>query len=121
MEAALPCLPPCAAAPSSAHGTERDVLGLAWNVAGVSFPVAYDFLASEDVNKDKIQDILFLYKNTNSSRGNSSLSCADEGTFYFYPKASAPCRRRRGPLACSGFGGGSWRKSWTCPHRPLPV
>uniref|UniRef100_A0AC11D537 Family with sequence similarity 234 member A n=1 Tax=Ovis aries TaxID=9940 RepID=A0AC11D537_SHEEP len=41
--------------------------------------VAYDFLASEDVNKDKIQDILFLYKNTNSSRGNSSLSCADEG------------------------------------------
>ncbi|OWK11068.1 FAM234A [Cervus elaphus hippelaphus] len=53
----------------------------AWpgNVAGVSFPVAYDFLATEDVNKDKIQDILFLYKNTNSSRGNSSLSCADEG------------------------------------------
>ncbi|XP_068823883.1 protein FAM234A isoform X2 [Capricornis sumatraensis] len=41
--------------------------------------VAYDFLAAEDVNKDKIQDILFLYKNTNSSRGNSSLSCADEG------------------------------------------
>ncbi|XP_043311911.1 protein FAM234A [Cervus canadensis] len=41
--------------------------------------VAYDFLATEDVNKDKIQDILFLYKNTNSSRGNSSLSCADEG------------------------------------------
>ncbi|XP_025130604.3 protein FAM234A isoform X3 [Bubalus bubalis] len=41
--------------------------------------VAYDFLAAEDVNKDKIQDILFLYKNTNSSRSNSSLSCADEG------------------------------------------
>ncbi|KAB0383367.1 hypothetical protein FD755_005284 [Muntiacus reevesi] len=41
--------------------------------------VAYDFLATEDVNKDKIQDILFLYKNTNSSRSNSSLSCADEG------------------------------------------
>ncbi|XP_059934349.1 protein FAM234A isoform X2 [Mesoplodon densirostris] len=41
--------------------------------------VAYDFLATEDVNKDRIQDVLFLYKNTNSSRSNFSLSCADEG------------------------------------------
>lgn len=38
---------------------QRDVLGLAWNVAGVSFPVAYDFLALEDVNKDKIQIFSF--------------------------------------------------------------
>ncbi|XP_073648661.1 protein FAM234A isoform X1 [Tursiops truncatus] len=47
-------------------------------------PVAYDFLATEDVNKDRIQDVLFLYKNTNSSRSNFSLSCADEGF-------SSPC------------------------------
>ncbi|XP_066869821.1 protein FAM234A isoform X3 [Kogia breviceps] len=46
--------------------------------------VAYDFLATEDVNKDRIQDILFLYKNTNGSRSNFSLSCADEGF-------SSPC------------------------------
>ncbi|XP_036681536.1 protein FAM234A isoform X2 [Balaenoptera musculus] len=46
--------------------------------------VAYDFLATEDVNKDRIQDVLFLYKNTNSSRSNFSLSCADEGF-------SSPC------------------------------
>lgn len=98
----------------------------AWpgNVAGVSFPVAYDFLATEDVNKDKIQDILFLYKNTNSSRGNSSLSCADEGTFCFYPKAECSLQEEEeGSLQAEeeGFGGGSWWKSWTRPHRPLPV
>ncbi|XP_057551552.1 protein FAM234A [Hippopotamus amphibius kiboko] len=45
--------------------------------------VACDFLATEDVNKDRIQDVLFLYKNTNSS-SNFSLSCADEGF-------SSPC------------------------------
>ncbi|KAB1251880.1 Protein FAM234A [Camelus dromedarius] len=45
--------------------------------------VAYDFLATEDVNKDRIQDILFLYKNINSSN-NFSQSCADEGF-------SSPC------------------------------
>lgn len=45
--------------------------------------VTYDFLATEDINRDKIQDVVFLYKNTNSSN-NSSLSCADEGF-------SSPC------------------------------
>ncbi|XP_034362413.1 protein FAM234A [Arvicanthis niloticus] len=40
--------------------------------------VTYDFLALGDVNRDKIQDVLFLYKNTNSS-DNLTRSCADEG------------------------------------------
>ncbi|XP_028612295.1 protein FAM234A isoform X1 [Grammomys surdaster] len=40
--------------------------------------VTYDFLALGDVNRDKIQDVLFLYKNTNSSN-NLTRSCADEG------------------------------------------
>ncbi|XP_060219895.1 protein FAM234A isoform X1 [Meriones unguiculatus] len=40
--------------------------------------VTYDFLAMRDINKDKIQDVLFLYKNTNGSN-NFTRSCADEG------------------------------------------
>ncbi|XP_048188498.1 protein FAM234A isoform X2 [Perognathus longimembris pacificus] len=40
--------------------------------------VLYDFLTMEDINRDKIQDVLFLYKNTNSSN-NFTRSCADEG------------------------------------------
>lgn len=45
--------------------------------------VTYDFLATEDINRDRVQDVLFLYKNTNDSN-NFSLSCADEGF-------SSPC------------------------------
>ncbi|KAM9208451.1 protein FAM234A [Dugong dugon] len=45
--------------------------------------VAYDFLATEDINKDRIQDVLFLYKNANSSN-HFNRSCADEGF-------SSPC------------------------------
>ncbi|XP_035122209.3 protein FAM234A isoform X2 [Callithrix jacchus] len=40
--------------------------------------VTYDFLAVNDINGDRIQDILFLYKNTNSSN-NFNQSCVDEG------------------------------------------
>uniref|UniRef100_A0A8C5LBK9 Family with sequence similarity 234, member A n=1 Tax=Jaculus jaculus TaxID=51337 RepID=A0A8C5LBK9_JACJA len=40
--------------------------------------VTYDFLAVEDINKDRIQDVLFLYKNTDSS-DNVTRSCTDEG------------------------------------------
>lgn len=45
--------------------------------------VTYDFLAMEDINRDRIQDVLFLYKNTNGSN-NFNQSCADEGF-------SSPC------------------------------
>lgn len=45
--------------------------------------VTYDFLATEDINRDKVQDVLFLYKNTNSSN-NFNRSCASEGF-------SSPC------------------------------
>ncbi|XP_069875851.1 protein FAM234A-like [Dipodomys merriami] len=40
--------------------------------------VIYDFLTMEDINRDRIQDVLFLYKNTNSSN-NFTRSCAGEG------------------------------------------
>ncbi|XP_021076988.1 protein FAM234A [Mus pahari] len=59
---------PCPDRPSS-QGT--------WKL-DYSNAVTYDFLALGDVNKDKIQDVLFLYKNTNSS-DNLTRSCADEG------------------------------------------
>lgn len=45
--------------------------------------VTYDFLATEDINRDRVQDVLFLYKNTNSSN-NFNRSCASEGF-------SSPC------------------------------
>ncbi|XP_046953906.1 protein FAM234A [Lynx rufus] len=64
---------PCPDRPTS-QGTWR----VYYNAA-----VTYDFLATEDINRDRIQDVLFLYKNTNSSN-NSNLSCADEGF-------SSPC------------------------------
>ncbi|XP_003478456.1 protein FAM234A [Cavia porcellus] len=45
--------------------------------------VTYDFLVMEDINKDKIRDVVFLYKNTNGSNS-SNRSCTDEGF-------SSPC------------------------------
>lgn len=48
--------------------------------AVVSFSVAYDFLATSDINKDRIQDVLFLYKNSDGG-SNVSLACAEEGNF----------------------------------------
>lgn len=59
---------PCPDRPSS-QGTWK----LDYNNA-----VTYDFLALGDINKDRVQDVLFLYKNTNSSN-NLTRSCADEG------------------------------------------
>uniref|UniRef100_A0A8C9AVG3 Protein FAM234A n=1 Tax=Prolemur simus TaxID=1328070 RepID=A0A8C9AVG3_PROSS len=48
-----------------------------------SFSVTYDFLAMEDINRDRIRDVLFLYKNTNGIN-NFNQSCTDEGL-------SSPC------------------------------
>ncbi|XP_037363746.1 protein FAM234A [Talpa occidentalis] len=61
---------------------ERPVSQGSWRVE-LSSAVAYDFLATEDVDGDKIQDVLFLYKK-NSGGSNGSRSCADEGF-------SSPC------------------------------
>ncbi|KAK2497577.1 hypothetical protein MC885_011603, partial [Smutsia gigantea] len=61
---------------------EERVSGLAEEYSlGFSFSVTYDFLATEDINRDKIQDVLFLYKNTKGS-SYFNLSCADEGFSY---------------------------------------
>nr|KAF6294831.1 hypothetical protein mPipKuh1_009705 [Pipistrellus kuhlii] len=61
---------------------ERPVLESMWR-NNYNSAVIYDFLATKDINRDRVQDVLFLYKNTNSS-SNVSQSCADEGF-------SSPC------------------------------
>ncbi|XP_041603885.1 protein FAM234A [Vulpes lagopus] len=61
---------------------ERPVSQGMWRI-DYSTAVTYDFLATEDINRDRIQDVLFLYKNANGSN-NFNLSCTDEGF-------SSPC------------------------------
>ncbi|XP_073402746.1 protein FAM234A [Dendrobates tinctorius] len=39
--------------------------------------VGYPFLATQDVNQDKVQDVLFIFKTDNASKSN--VSCVDEG------------------------------------------
>ncbi|XP_037670150.1 protein FAM234A isoform X2 [Choloepus didactylus] len=56
---------------------ERPVSQRMWRV-DYNTAVALNFLAMEDVNRDRIQDVLFLYKNINSS-DSSNRSCASEG------------------------------------------
>lgn len=56
---------------------ERPLSERMWRI-NYNASVTYDFLAMEDINKDRIQDVLFLYKNTNINN-NFTSSCADEG------------------------------------------
>ncbi|XP_073916238.1 protein FAM234A isoform X2 [Castor canadensis] len=56
---------------------DRPVSERMWKI-DYNAAVIYDFLAMEDINKDRIQDVLFLYKNINSSN-NFTRSCSDEG------------------------------------------
>lgn len=53
------------------------ILTSAWLV--ISFTVAYQFLAIEDVNKDKVQDVIFAFRASNGS-GSSNNTCLDEGS-----------------------------------------
>ena len=59
----------------------------AWLV--ISFTVAYQFLAIDDVNEDKVQDVIFAFK---ASNGSSSFnrSCLDEGSWF---KTGKPCSK----------------------------
>ncbi|XP_007955638.1 protein FAM234A [Orycteropus afer afer] len=61
---------------------DRPVSQRMWRI-DYNTTAAYDFLALEDINRDRIQDVLFLYKNANSSNS-PNRSCADEGF-------SSPC------------------------------
>ncbi|KAM6165953.1 protein FAM234A isoform 1-T2 [Erethizon dorsatum] len=61
---------------------DRPVSQSMWRI-DYNAAVTYDFLAMEDINKDRIQDVVFLYKNTNNSNS-SNRSCTDEGF-------SSPC------------------------------
>ncbi|KAG5262359.1 hypothetical protein AALO_G00274320 [Alosa alosa] len=60
---------------------------------------AYDFLAVEHANKDKIKDIIFIYK---SNEGSKNTTCEDEGL-------SSPCMF---VLAVDGTDG---EMIWECP------
>lgn len=64
------------------------ILTSAWPV--ISFAAAYQFLAIEDVNEDKVQDVLFAFK---ASNGSSSFnrSCLDEGSWF---RNRRPCSKR---------------------------
>lgn len=44
-----------------------------------SLPVAYQFLAIEDVDEDKVQDVIFAFKAGNGS-GSFNRSCLEEGS-----------------------------------------
>ncbi|XP_066131546.1 protein FAM234A [Saccopteryx bilineata] len=61
---------------------DRPVSQGMWRIS-YNTAVTYDFLATKDINRDRIQDVLFLYKSTNSSN-NFNQSCTDEGF-------SSPC------------------------------
>lgn len=67
------------------------ILTSTWLV--LSFPVAYQFLAIEDVNKDKVQDVIFAFKASNSSSSSFNSSCVDEGSG---SRTRNPCGRRAG-------------------------
>ncbi|NXK85427.1 F234A protein, partial [Formicarius rufipectus] len=56
---------------------ERPVSARTW-FQNYSNAVAYPFLALEDVNEDKVQDVLFVFKATNNS-SSFNRSCLDEG------------------------------------------
>nr|KAF6272084.1 hypothetical protein mMyoMyo1_010882 [Myotis myotis] len=45
---------------------DRPVSEGMWRV-NYNTAVTYDFLATKDINRDRVQDVIFLYKNTNSS------------------------------------------------------
>lgn len=66
-------------------------LASAWLV--LSFPVAYRFLAIEDVNEDKVQDVVFAFKASNSSSSSFNSSCVDEGS---WSRSRNPHGRRAG-------------------------
>lgn len=44
-----------------------------------SIAVPYPFLAIEDVNEDRVQDVLFAFKSSSGSNS-FNMSCLDEGT-----------------------------------------
>ncbi|XP_058141594.1 protein FAM234A [Dasypus novemcinctus] len=56
---------------------ERPVSQRTWRIS-YNTAVAYNFMAMEDINRDRIQDVLFLYKNVNSSN-NPNGSCGNDG------------------------------------------
>lgn len=80
------------------------------------FSVTYNFLGLRDVNRDRIQDVLVLYKSTNTS-SNSSGSCLDEGDLIFEPILGFPLwwgsrdggslRAAQGPVVDPGIVGHS--------------
>ncbi|XP_036594616.1 protein FAM234A [Trichosurus vulpecula] len=61
---------------------DRPISEKMWEI-NFNTAVTYDFMAFKDINEDTIQDIFFLYKDSNSS-SSFNISCTDEGF-------SSPC------------------------------
>lgn len=57
---------------------DRPVSQRMWRV-DYNAAVTYDFLAMEDVNRDRTQDVLFLYKSADGG-SHANWSCTDEGS-----------------------------------------
>lgn len=116
-------------------GAEEPSVGVAW--AGLegpfgrtravqlwfSFPVALNFLAVEDVDRDRVRDVLLLYKTSNSS-SSADRSCADQGEFGLSTKEDL-CVGGRGLCFgsfyhfCSVFGKSKWLGFWKPPCCPF--
>ncbi|XP_027718891.1 protein FAM234A-like [Vombatus ursinus] len=56
---------------------DRPISQKMWEI-NYNTAVSYDFMAFKDINEDTVQDIIFLYKDSNSS-SSFNISCADEG------------------------------------------
>ncbi|XP_056661739.1 protein FAM234A isoform X1 [Monodelphis domestica] len=61
---------------------DRPVSQKTWKI-NYDKAVTYDFLVFKDINKDRVQDVLFLHKDDNSNN-DFNISCIDEGF-------SSPC------------------------------
>ncbi|XP_020862216.1 protein FAM234A [Phascolarctos cinereus] len=61
---------------------DRPISQKMWEI-NYNTAVTYDFMAFKDINEDTVQDVIFLYKDSNSS-SSFNTSCADEGF-------SSPC------------------------------
>ncbi|XP_072458087.1 protein FAM234A isoform X2 [Notamacropus eugenii] len=56
---------------------DRPISQKMWEI-NYNTAVTYDFMEFKDINEDTVQDVIFLYKDSNSS-SSGNISCTDEG------------------------------------------
>ncbi|XP_068963819.1 protein FAM234A isoform X1 [Petaurus breviceps papuanus] len=57
---------------------DRPISQKMWEI-NYNTAVTYDLMAFQDINEDTVQDVIFLYKNSNSSSSSFNISCTNEG------------------------------------------